>query len=72
MDDNDARTLRRGLGGAQILAVPTLDWPGVALEHFRSNRWRALENGIPVVRGAFGGWREHPRLAVRRNLRDAV
>jgi predicted amidohydrolase len=41
--------------GAQVLAVPTLDWPGVETAHFTNSRHRALETGLPLVRAAHGG-----------------
>lgn len=56
-DDQFADFVRLGPSrGAELLLVPTYDWPGVASEHLQSMRWRALENGIPIVRGAFGGF----------------
>lgn len=42
-------------GGAQVLAVPTLDWAGVETAHFTNSRHRALETGVGLVRAAHGG-----------------
>ncbi len=41
--------------GARIIADPTWDWSDVAALHGRMPRFRAVENGLPIVRAARGG-----------------
>ena len=41
--------------GAQIIAEPTWDWADIAALHARIPRFRAVENGLPIVRAARGG-----------------
>lgn len=55
-DDNFEDVARNlGLAGAQIVAVPTFDWPGVEHAHLHSARNRPREHGFALARAALGG-----------------
>jgi apolipoprotein N-acyltransferase len=55
-DDTFTDIARANAGlGAEIIADPTWDWADVAQLHARMPRFRAVENGLPIVRAARGG-----------------
>lgn len=41
--------------GAQVIAVPSNDWPGIATKHYTHVVFRAVENGVPMIK-ADGGF----------------
>ncbi len=55
-DDNfPAMAWRAASLGANLLTVPTFDWPGVHHTHFLNSRWRPQENGMALAKAAIGG-----------------
>ncbi len=47
---------RAGRQGVDILLSPAKDWPGIDPLHGRMSAFRAVENGMTVVRQADAGW----------------
>jgi predicted amidohydrolase len=55
-DDNFTGPARRhARAGSRLLAIPTNDWAAVKSAHLENVPWRALENGLAIVRGASSG-----------------
>lgn len=55
-DDNFTDVARAyGRAGAQLMAVPTNDWPAIREYHLENGIFRAIENGYAVVRAASNG-----------------
>lgn len=55
-DDNFTDLSRlAGRRDAQVVALPTLDWPNVADAHLHSSLHRTIESGYAIVRGATNG-----------------
>jgi apolipoprotein N-acyltransferase len=44
-----------GAGEADLLIVPVNDWRAIRSIHFQMHAFRAIENGVPLVRGAASG-----------------
>lgn len=45
-----------GRAGVELLAVPAIDWPGIAERHAMQSVFRAAENGVAMVRATQRGW----------------
>jgi apolipoprotein N-acyltransferase len=44
-----------GIGGADLLIIPANDWKDIKYLHFQMQVFRAIENGVPLVRAAASG-----------------
>jgi apolipoprotein N-acyltransferase len=44
-----------GRGGADLLIVPVNEWKEIKVIHFQMHVFRAIENGVPLVRAAASG-----------------
>jgi len=55
--DDNFTDLTRALGrsGVSLVAIPTYDWHAVKDAHLENTRFRALESGFGIVRGAQNG-----------------
>jgi apolipoprotein N-acyltransferase len=56
-DADFPRLIRQaGVGGAEILLIPADDWPEIATTHSRMAAFRAIEQGLSIVRATSNGF----------------
>jgi apolipoprotein N-acyltransferase len=53
--DDPALVRQAGRGGADLLILPANDWPAIKRIHFEMAAFRAIENGVPLLRAASFG-----------------
>ena len=54
-DDTFMRFVREKTGSTEILFVPSWDWQGIKHAHTNLSEFRAVENGISLVKPTYGG-----------------